>query len=93
MDIYRWLFRNNSFKVSTTGYFVYCNGDTDKEAFNGKLVFDIKVIPYIGEDSWINPTISAIHKCLNSVEIPIAHPDCDFCAYNNAVNLKIHANS
>ena len=26
MEIYRWLFINNGFKVSDTGYFVYANG-------------------------------------------------------------------
>lgn len=88
MEVYQWLFKNNGFKVSSTGYFVYCNGDTDKEAFNGKLEFDIKVIPYVGNDSWINPIISDIHKCLNSDEIPLAGADCDFCAYNRTVNSK-----
>jgi hypothetical protein len=29
MEIYQWLFRKNGFKVSNTGYFVYCNGSTD----------------------------------------------------------------
>jgi RecB family exonuclease len=26
MEVYQWLFRKNGFKVSDTGYFVYCNG-------------------------------------------------------------------
>ncbi|OGD79868.1 hypothetical protein A2368_03085, partial [Candidatus Collierbacteria bacterium RIFOXYB1_FULL_49_13] len=46
MEIYQWLFRQNGFAVSSTGYFVYCNGITDKEAFDGKLEFAIKLIPY-----------------------------------------------
>ena len=29
MEMYQWLFRQNGFKVSSTGYFVYCNGKTD----------------------------------------------------------------
>lgn len=41
MEIYQWLLRQNGYKVSDTGYFVYCNGDTDKEAFDGKLEFNI----------------------------------------------------
>ena len=44
MEIYQWLFRQNGFTVSPTGYFVYCNGNTDKEAFDGILEFDIKII-------------------------------------------------
>lgn len=90
MEVYQWLFRKNGFKVSTTGYFVYCNGDSSKEAFNGKLEFNIKVIPYVGDDSWINPTISDIFQCLRSVDIPAANADCDYCAYNKAINSKNH---
>src|SRR3989344_884637 len=28
MEIYQWLFRQNGYRVSNTGYFVYCNGQT-----------------------------------------------------------------
>ena len=37
MEIYQWLFRRNNFKVSLIGYFIYCNGKTDREAFDKKL--------------------------------------------------------
>ena len=85
MEIYQWLFRQNDFKVSQTGYFVYCNGDTDKEAFDGKLEFDVKVIPYEGDDSWVEQTIIDAHKCLTSDKIPEPGEDCDFCRYRGAV--------
>ena len=86
MEVYQWLFRKNGFKVSETGYFVYCNGDGSKKAFNGKLEFNIKVIPYVGDDSWINQTIADIFKCLNSNEIPESHSECDYCAYVKSLN-------
>ncbi len=89
MEIYQWLFRKNEFKVSKTGYFVYCNGDTDKEAFDGKLEFDVKIIPYEGDDSWIDRTVIQIHECLESDEIPSSGEDCDFCQYRDAVKEKI----
>lgn len=85
MEIYQWLFRRNGFNVSKIGYFVYCNGDTDKKAFDGKLEFDIKVIPYEGNDSWVEGTISSIYKCLESDVIPQSGDDCDFCRYREAV--------
>lgn len=88
MEVYQWLFRMNGFKVSPIGYFVYCNGDTDKEAFDGKLEFDIKVIPYQGNDSWVELTINAIGKCLNAKKIPKSGEDCDYCAYVQAVKMK-----
>ncbi|OGG21629.1 hypothetical protein A3D03_04485 [Candidatus Gottesmanbacteria bacterium RIFCSPHIGHO2_02_FULL_40_13] len=85
MEIYQWLFRKNEFKVSTTGYFVYCNGNTDKEAFDGKLDFHIKIIPYIGNDSWVEKTIRDAIDCLKSNILPESGSDCDYCKYRQAV--------
>lgn len=85
MEIYQWLFRKNGFKVSKTGYFVYCNGITDVAGFDGKLEFDIKLLPYKGDDSWVPGTIKDIYKCLRSVRIPKAGKDCDYCEYVEAV--------
>lgn len=81
MEIYQWLLRQNGHNVSSTGYFVYCNGKTDRQAFDAKLEFDITLIPYIGNDSWIEKTILKIHECLNQDNIPLANPNCDYCAY------------
>lgn len=85
MEIYQWLFRKNDFKVSNIGYFVYCNGNTDKEAFDAKLEFDVYILPYEGNDSWVEPAIAETHKCLISDKIPAAGNDCDFCRYREAV--------
>lgn len=81
MEVYQWLLRKNGYKVSDTGYFVYCNGDTDKKAFDGKLEFDITLIPYTGDDSWVEKTLIDIKKCLDSETIPESAQDCDYCAY------------
>lgn len=85
MEIYQWLFRKNNYKVSSTGYFVYCNGDADKKAFDGKLEFDVKILPYVGNDSWVDKTIVDIHKCLNSNKLPDSDIDCDYCKYREAI--------
>jgi CRISPR/Cas system-associated exonuclease Cas4 (RecB family) len=84
MEIYQWLLRQNEFKVSDTGYFVYCNGKTDREAFDKKLEFDVVVLPYTGNGKWIEKSITAIKKCLDSEELPKAAPGCDYCAYRVA---------
>lgn len=85
MEIYQWLFRQNKFKVSDRGYFVYVNGKTDKEAFDGRLEFDVHLIPYQGDDSWVEKTILDIHQCLMSDKLPQPSEDCDFCRYKQAV--------
>ena len=86
MEVYQWLFRQNGYRVSNTGYFVYCNGDTDKEAFDGKLEFNVKIIPYEGDDSWIEETVKELHECLISRELPESSPECDYCSYREAAN-------
>jgi len=88
MEVYQWLLRHNGYKVSDTGYFVYCNGKADRKAFDGKLDFDVTLIPYTGHDSWVEKTILDIHQCLNGEAIPKAKPDCDYCAYVQAVKEK-----
>lgn len=85
MEVYQWLLRKNRFKVSDTGYFVYCNGDVDKEAFDGRLEFKVKLIPHTGNDSWIDETIKKLHECLIENTIPKSGTDCDYCDYREAV--------
>lgn len=89
MEIYQWLFRKNGFKVSDTGYFVYCNGKADKEAFDGRLEFDVKVIPYTGDTSWVESTILDAIECLKSDKLPDPGLDCDFCKYRKAAMLAV----
>lgn len=83
MEMYQWLLRQMGFRVSNTGYFVYCNGKTDREAFDGKLEFDIDLLPYTGNSSWVEKALFDIKECLDG-ETPDSSPSCDFCAYHNA---------
>jgi CRISPR/Cas system-associated exonuclease Cas4 (RecB family) len=87
MEVYQWLLRQNGLKVSDTGYFVYCNGRTDRKKFDGKLEFDITLIPHVGNGDWIEKTILLIKKCLDDDRIPKARAGCDYCAYVDAINL------
>ncbi len=98
MEIYQWLFRKNGFAVSPTGYFVYANGNADKDAFDAKLEFDIVLIPYTGSDTWIEPTVYALKEMLMSDEIPpvgtcFGGGPCEHCVYReNAgkILLSLH---
>ena len=86
MEIYQWLFRQNGFPVSNTGYFVYCNGRADEEAFDGRLEFDVKIIPYEGSADWVPEALRAARACLSADIVPEAHPDCDYCSYRRAAS-------
>ena len=89
MEVYQWLLRQNGYTVSDTGYFVYCNGQTDRKAFDGKLEFDVTLISYKGDDSWVSGTITNAHAFLNSERIPASGKTCDYCDYVRAVNERV----
>ncbi len=94
MEIYQWLFRMNGFSVSPTGYFVYVNGNSDAPAFDGKLEFDVKLIPYIGAQEWIEPLLFSLKSMLVSDDIPASGTSfgggpCDFCSYREAAGKTL----
>ncbi len=86
MEIYQWLLRRNGFEVSDTGYFVSCNGDTDKEAFDGRIEFKTKLITHVGDDSWVEKAVRDAHACLVSDAVPPISRECEYCQYNIAVS-------
>lgn len=88
MEVYQWLLRENGFEVSNTGYFVYTNARMDLDGFNDRLEFHTKVIPYTGNDNWVEPTLKKMKNCLEGdmPEIGTAAMggDCEFCTYARA---------
>jgi len=83
MEIYQWIMRQMGFKVSDTTYFVYCNGDKKMPRFDGKVEFDISLIPFVGDDSWIAETLAEIKDVLDESEGPESSDCCDLCNYVN----------
>ena len=86
MEIYQWLLRQNGFTVSSTGYFVYTNGRLDMDGFNGQLEFKTKIIPYTGDDSWVEQTVLQMKKCMDADEMPpvgdsLMGGPCEHCTY------------
>jgi CRISPR/Cas system-associated exonuclease Cas4 (RecB family) len=91
METYQWLFRQNGFTVSETGYFVYANASKDKKAFDGVLEFEITLVPHKGNDSWVEPTLFKIKECLDGDKLPAAGAKCDYCIYREMVGRKMQA--
>lgn len=81
MSLYAWLFEKNGFRVSDTGYFVYCNGNAKLPAFNKRIEFEITVIPYKTDFSWIDAAIQSAYACLQSPKAPHPTESCTFCEY------------
>jgi hypothetical protein len=55
----------------------------------GKLEFDVKIIPYEGDTSWVERTILEAIECLKSEKLPASGSDCDFCKYRKAVREAV----
>ena len=81
IEFYQWLLRGNSFDVSDIGYFVYCNGISEKDEFNNTLEFKTKLIPYKGNDSWVEPILYDLKETLMKDEAPESNSKCSYCSY------------
>ncbi|OGZ18745.1 MAG: hypothetical protein A2175_00455 [Candidatus Nealsonbacteria bacterium RBG_13_42_11] len=86
MEIYQWIFRQMGFNVSKTGYFLFANAGKNRPEFDGRLEFKTSILSYDGDDSWVEPAIFNIKKCLDSNKIPEAGEKCEYCSYIELVN-------
>jgi len=89
IGVYQWLFEQNGFDVSRTGYFVYANASKDEDGFNDTLLFETTLVPCEGDTSWIEKTLESIKSCLESNEIPPIGPNCEYCPYREAAGKKL----
>ncbi len=85
LEVYQWLLRQNDLSVSDIGYFVYTNARMDLDGFNDRLEFRTKLIPYQGNDSWVEQTLKNMKNCMDG-EIPEVGTaamggECDYCSY------------
>ncbi len=80
-EVYQWIFKQKGFDVSDTAYFVYANAGRNRPKFDGRLEFEMSIIPYEGDSSWVEDTVFAIKECLDSNEIPAPDSECEYCQY------------
>ena len=85
MEIYQWLFRQAGHKVSDTGYFLYVNGSKQGKFYSagthGVMNFATTLIPYDGDDGWVDAKIVEAMECYQADEMPQRGSDCDNCRY------------
>lgn len=77
MDIYQWIMRQNGYKVSDLGYFVYVNGDQhfedgmlEDDIDKANMKFNVQLIEYEANDAWVEDTILELKECLYQTECP-----------------------
>ncbi len=91
MGVYQWLLRQNGFEVSSMGYLVYANAYDDKQAFDGKLEFEVTVVECEGNTEWIDEILPKIKETLDADVIPPTGSACEFCPYREAAGKKLLA--
>ncbi|NIO43366.1 MAG: hypothetical protein GTO41_26365, partial [Burkholderiales bacterium] len=81
MEFYQWLLRGQGHSVSRRGWFVYCNGRRDLPSFDARLEFTISLIPYDGDDSWVEGTLLKIVDTLSAPQPPALNQTCEYCVF------------
>lgn len=89
MEVYQWIFREKGFEVSDIGYFIFANAGKNRSSFDGRLEFELSIIPHMGNDSWIEPVLKKIKACLDSNKIPEAGSNCEYCSFNRKVSSQL----
>ena len=89
LEVYQWIFRKLGFKVSDMGYFVFANAGRNRDRFDGKLEFVLSILSYRGNDSWVEPALQGMKKCLDSDKIPTSGRECEYCKFTNETNKII----
>ncbi len=64
---------------------MYANATKDREAFDGRLDFELTLVPYKGSSEWVDGALVELKACLDSENLPKAGEDCDYCKYRRAV--------
>lgn len=86
LSIYAWLLKQNGFPVYSEGYFVYCNGISDREFFGNQLSFSVSILACQINDGWIEDAIIRAYECLKNERPPNPTADCEYCSYYSALS-------
>ena len=83
-------FQKKGFNVSSTGYFLYCDGDrfSDYSFLNqndASMKFKMSLLSYEVNFDWIEPTLMNIRECLHKKECPDHAPACEYGQFLDAV--------
>ena len=92
MDLYVWVMQKKGFDVSSTGYFLYCDGDrfSDYSFLNEKdasMKFKMNLLSYEVDLSWIEPTLMKIQECLHKSKCPRHNLECEYGQFLDAIRL------
>jgi hypothetical protein len=81
MDIYVYILRQMKFKVSDTAFFLVCNGLKTPDKFDATLQFELTLVQYKTNDSWVKNKILDMKKTLEAKDVPDLNKYCEKCLY------------
>lgn len=101
MEMYQWIARRKGFRVSDIGYFVYVDGQHVNEdgmldssnPYQAWMRFNVAIIPYEGNDDWVEDTIRRAAEVLISNHCPAHSEDCEFERLINMTLAALDANA
>ncbi len=81
LEMYQWLFQNNGFKVSNTGYILYANGRKNEPMFENHMKFDLELVPIPCDNSWVEEKVKEAVVTLRANTLPSNRSTCEQCGY------------
>ncbi len=63
-----------------------CNGVKTRDSFDSVMNFDITLVDYKVDTSWVQKKIIDMKNTLDSKKIPDETPHCESCAYIREAN-------
>ena len=89
LSFYHYLLKKNNFRVSDSGYIIYCNAIKNTKRFESKLTFSTNLFSNNLKCDWIEEKVSEIFEILQGHNHPPPSRNCKYCEYVNLTNLKI----
>ena len=89
MEMYQWILRRKGFAVSDTGYFLYVDGQhanetgmiDERDPSQAWMRFTTAVMPYEGDDSWVEERLIAAKRTLGKDSCPEHSGSCEYGAF------------
>ena len=95
--MYQWIMRRKGFDVSDRGFFMYVDGQhreldgmiDEVQTTKAYMEFSTSIIPYDGDDSWVEPTLIEIKDLLETRECPSHSNRCEHGIFLNEVQQAL----
>lgn len=81
LGFYRWLLEQQGFPVHRTAFLLVAKAIIDRNEFEGRLDFDMFLLPVSTDTNWVLPAIEAAHATLQLPEAPPPGEQCAYCQY------------